>query len=638
MTPQSVGRYQIIGELGKGAMGVVYKATDPNIGRTVALKTMRLDIHGMEAEEMLQRFRAEAHAAGVLSHPNLVTIYDAGEHDQHFYIAMECVEGDTLQKLILKHKTLPLDRVISITRQICAGLDYAHSHGVIHRDVKPANIMVAPDGTVKIMDFGIAKAGGGGLTSTGQVMGSPTYMSPEQVKGHPIDGRSDLFSVGTLLYEMVTGEKAFAAQNVTTIIYKIVSEEPKPPKDVHPGLALVIAKALAKKREQRFQKGVELAHALENYKRVVPSAPTPVAVSKPATAPVSSTKTAAAAPAPAKAAIPPEPAAPKPAAAVPPSRDTVPIAAPRDASGSQPVHTPAAALPIPKPALIAGGAVLLLAILAGAVMLTRKSEAPAPEPVAAAESPQPTPPSAAEPLAIPAETAAAESAPTEPAEAAPAPPAPAPRRVAPTPPRTATPAATAPAPTVPAARSGDLLITSSPSGAKVQIDGWSEAAWVTPMRTPQLSSGRHTIAVSKAGFGTETRTVEVAGGRTGSQNFELKAGATSPPPATPSAPTSSSAAPAAQPSSSKSPFGKIKGLFGGGIPEGKGMLEVKTKPKGASVTLNGRPTAQTTPFKLALDPGPHTISIGMTGYKTVRRSFTIEKGKSLEIEQPLEKQ
>src|SRR5262249_50459276 len=168
-------------------MGVVYKATDPNIGRLVALKTLRLDVHGIEAEEMRKRFQNEARAAGVLNHPNIITIYDAGEDQGLFYIAMEFIPGETLAELLQKQRVLPVDQVVGITRGVCTGLDFAHSKGIIHRDIKPANIMIAPDGTAKIMDFGIAKAAGN-LTNTGQVLGTPNYMSPEQVKGRMLDG------------------------------------------------------------------------------------------------------------------------------------------------------------------------------------------------------------------------------------------------------------------------------------------------------------------------------------------------------------------------------------------------------------------------------------------------------------------
>src|SRR5499427_1187695 len=271
MSIQTVGRYEITGELGRGAMGVVYKAMDPTIGRTVALKTMRLDVHGLDSQEMVRRFQNEARAAGVLNHPNIVTIYDAGEHEGIFYIAMEFIEGTTLHELLAEKRVLPTEEVVQLARQICRGLDYAHSNGIVHRDVKPANIMITADGTAKIMDFGIAKAGGG-MTSTGQVLGTPNYMSPEQVKGKVLDGRSDLFSFGVVLYEMVTGEKPFAGQNVTTIIYKIVHENPIPPRDldvtIHPGMSMVVTKALAKLPDDRYQSGADLSKDLENYKAV----------------------------------------------------------------------------------------------------------------------------------------------------------------------------------------------------------------------------------------------------------------------------------------------------------------------------------------------------------------------------------
>src|SRR5437660_8710406 len=268
MSLQKVARYEIVEELGRGAMGLVYKALDPTIGCIVALKTMRLDVHGLETEDMLRRFKNEARAAGLLNHPNIVTIYDAGEQEGMFYIAMEYIQGTTLHALLTEKRVLTAEEVIELSRQMCKGLDYAHSNGIIHRDIKPANIMFTADGTVKIMDFGIAKAGGG-MTNTGQVLGTPNYMSPEQVKGKQLDGRSDLFSFGVILYEMITGQKPFTGDNVTTIIYKIIHEEPIPPREldanVHPGLNAVITKALAKHPDMRYQTGAALVRDLSNY-------------------------------------------------------------------------------------------------------------------------------------------------------------------------------------------------------------------------------------------------------------------------------------------------------------------------------------------------------------------------------------
>jgi len=281
---EKIGRYQIVGELGRGAMGVVYRAVDPNIGRTVALKTMRLDVVGQERDDMLLRFRNEAHAAGAMNHPNIVTIHDADECDGLFYIAMEHIEGDTLQSLIAANRVLPADRVVSIARQVAMGLDYAHAMKVVHRDVKPANIMITPQDVAKIMDFGISKSVDS-MTRSGQVLGTPHYMSPEQVTDHVLDGRSDLFSLGVVLYEMATGERPFAADNVTAIIYKIVNETPTPPCQLqltlHPGLGDVITRCLEKDPEHRYQTGAQLAADLENLHSLHPVDELPAAVLPP---------------------------------------------------------------------------------------------------------------------------------------------------------------------------------------------------------------------------------------------------------------------------------------------------------------------------------------------------------------------
>ena len=219
--PQKLGRYEIVREVGHGAMGVVYEATDPNIGRKVALKTIRAGTLGTNPEEVAKRFKNEARAAGGLNHPNIVTIYDADEQNGILYLAMEFLQGTTLDVLLHSLQTLKPDQAVDIVRQVCAGLDYAHSKGVVHRDIKPGNIMVLVTGAVKITDFGIARTANV-MTMTGQVLGTPNYMSPEQVVGKTVDGRSDLFSVGVLLYEMVTGERPFDGQSITTIMYKIV--------------------------------------------------------------------------------------------------------------------------------------------------------------------------------------------------------------------------------------------------------------------------------------------------------------------------------------------------------------------------------------------------------------------------------
>ena len=279
-TLTKAGRYELREELGRGAMGVVYRAHDPVIGRNVAVKAMHLSETGtgMSREQLVGRFQTEARAAGLLTHPNIVVIYDAGEEQGLFYITMEMVEGRSLQTLLDAHQLFPLPRVMKLMEQVCSALDFAHQHGVVHRDIKPANLMMTPDETVKITDFGTAKILQFGTAQTAHVMGTPSYMSPEQVKGKPVDGRSDIFSLGVILYELMTGEKPFPGQNITTVIYKIINEEPIPPRSldssIHPGLSAVISRALAKDPAMRFQSCHELLNALKNYHEQTGSEPT----------------------------------------------------------------------------------------------------------------------------------------------------------------------------------------------------------------------------------------------------------------------------------------------------------------------------------------------------------------------------
>jgi serine/threonine-protein kinase len=269
------GRYDLREELGRGAMGVVFHGFDPVIGRDVAVKTLRLSEAGtgLSREELVGRFQTEARAAGLLAHPNIVVIFDAGEEDGLFYITMEFVEGRSLQSVIDARQPFPVPRVLKLMDQVCSALDFAHQHNVVHRDIKPANLMLTADDVVKITDFGTAKILQFGTAQTAHVMGTPSYMSPEQVKGKPVDGRSDIFSLGVILYELMTGEKPFPGQNITTVIYKIINEEPIPPRSldssIHPGLSAVITRALAKEPADRFQSCHELMSALKNYHEMI---------------------------------------------------------------------------------------------------------------------------------------------------------------------------------------------------------------------------------------------------------------------------------------------------------------------------------------------------------------------------------
>lgn len=258
-------------------MGVVYLAKDPVIGRLVALKTIRLrDIDDDdEAREHQQRFVREAQAAGILSHPSIVTVHDIGQADEDStsFIAMQYVEGPNLKELIQRGERPEPAKLLEIIAQIGDALDYAHQRGIVHRDVKPANIILTPDGLAKITDFGIAKIASiaSNLTTTGQFIGTPNYMSPEQVKGGEVDGRSDLFSLGIVLYEGLTGRKPFAGDSLTTISYKIVHEPFPPLADAAPdapdGLAEILSRLLAKDPDKRYQRGSELAADLRRVRR-----------------------------------------------------------------------------------------------------------------------------------------------------------------------------------------------------------------------------------------------------------------------------------------------------------------------------------------------------------------------------------
>ena len=261
------GRYEIIAELGRGAMGVVYKARDPKIDRFVAVKAISLSTQNPEEErEYRERFFHEAQAAGRLLHPGIVTIFDTGEDPEgHIaYIVMEYIAGQSLDRMLSeKSKKLPLEKALLLTEQLAEALDHAHGQGVIHRDMKPANILVTPQNHAKIADFGIAKMNLAYMTLRGQVIGTPAYMSPEQLEGEPVDQRSDLFSLGAILYRMVTGYGPFQGNSTATVCFKVANRDPiratALDPELPPELDAVIARAMAKEPSQRYQRGLEFA-------------------------------------------------------------------------------------------------------------------------------------------------------------------------------------------------------------------------------------------------------------------------------------------------------------------------------------------------------------------------------------------
>jgi predicted Ser/Thr protein kinase len=677
MSIQTVGRYEITGELGRGAMGVVYKALDPTIGRTVALKTMRLDVHGLDAEEMVRRFQNEARAAGVLNHPNIVTIYDAGQEDGIFYIAMEFIEGTTLHELLAEKHVLPTDEVVQIARQICRGLDYAHSNGIVHRDVKPANIMLMPNGTVKIMDFGIAKSGGQ-VTNTGQVLGTPNYMAPEQVKGRPLDGRSDLFSLGVILYEMLTGEKPFVGQNVTTIIYKIVNETPITPRDldvtVHPGLSAIVNKALAKAPDDRYQSGAELIRDLEHYKLAGTGR---------------NGSTGAFAPAP----VPAEKTVVLPAGTVGGTTKAT-VATGAAGNRSMPVSRPTTAIISSKRSLlfVAVATILVLGSAMGGYAYHRTQvkmrqlaeQTKAREAQLIAEQHQPVA------IAIPDPTP--EATPVHSETIAPDTTVKflSPRKNAQTgTQKLPTPVKATSSPNQVFVQQSELKLVSKPDGAKVEIDGWSEPTWITPFTASHLAAGNHTLVFTKAGYLPQTRMVESQTGRSVDVSAELTpavstlvvtsnpqganvwvdgkdSGLTTPAQLTVEkgfhrvavkkqgfkdastdetfsegqtlsfSPVLLSVNPQAE--DGKNPSFLRRMLGTDTVPEGKGLVHIRTHPEGASILIDGKLAPKKTNARWPADPGVYSIVLQMDGYKTVHRNIRVQKGKVVPVDEILEKQ
>ena len=283
MGRRKVGRYEVISEIGQGAMGVVYRAVDPLIEREVAIKTINLEAAGDGREEYEQRFYREAKSAGRLSHPNIVTIYDVGNTDSVAYIAMEFLEGLELRNLMDADRLQSIERIVKIAARTADGLAYAHKHKVVHRDIKPSNIMIMRNGVVKIMDFGIASMStSSSRTVAGTLMGSPQYMSPEQVESHEVDGRSDIFSLGVVLYEMLTGKPPFRGGNMSELLYNIVHLPHMAPSklksDLPRAFDLIIARALAKNPAERYQNAADFAHDLRHYDTLVlPEEANPIA-------------------------------------------------------------------------------------------------------------------------------------------------------------------------------------------------------------------------------------------------------------------------------------------------------------------------------------------------------------------------
>jgi hypothetical protein len=336
--PEKIGKYDVQKVLGRGSMGVVYLARDPLIDREVAIKTIVLPpgLDEDRVKEFQARFLREARAAGRMSHPAIVTIYEAdeGKTDGHPFIVMEFVEGLPWNLKIRQHTFPDPEQVMHLAREIASGLDYAHRNGVVHRDIKPANIVQTPDGRVKLMDFGIAKVPTSELTREGQFLGTPAYMSPEQVMGRVVDGRSDLFSLGTVLYELLTCQKPFPGEDITTVTYGILKEDPRPARSFNPGIPEEVDRILfhlmAKDVDQRYASAKQV---IEDIDAFMAEASLPHA----GNAPMPWVENAP------QAAAPPPPAAP-----IPPPAPVVEAAKPPAPPAGKPPLPPKAA-PAPRP-------------------------------------------------------------------------------------------------------------------------------------------------------------------------------------------------------------------------------------------------------------------------------------------------
>jgi serine/threonine protein kinase len=393
------GRYEVLSKLGAGAFGTVYKAKDTMLGRVLAIKTIRLEglaAQGASIEELVRRFKAEARVSAQLKHPNIVTIYDIGEAQGLSYLAMEFIDGVGLDRVIAGAGRMPIERAAALAAQVADALDFAHRNQIVHRDVKPANIMIEAGDRVKVTDFGIAKVldAAEQMTATGSLLGTPSYMSPEQARGSAVDGRSDLFAVGCIFYEMLTGQRAFRADSITGLIFKIITEDPKPIREIAPDLPesvlALVERALSKAPEARFQTGREMADSLLalTHAGVVPTlrGTDMSTTAGGAPHPLGSLPTMAGGP-PTQAARPTEPTVVAPPPPPRPAPAPLPRPAPPPRVGA-PAPSGSSKLPIVLAAV--GGLVLLMGAAIVGWLVLRPSKPTPPATLAAATPPPPT--------------------------------------------------------------------------------------------------------------------------------------------------------------------------------------------------------------------------------------------------------
>ena len=568
-------------------MGVVYQAQDPAIGRTVAVKSIRIAeiADPTEQQRVKDRIFREAQSAGVLSHPHIVTIYDIQEEGDVAYIFMEYIEGSTLEKMLLDDEAPKKEQILSLLRQTAAALDFAHAKGIIHRDVKPANIMVRKDWTAKIADFGIAKMQSQSMTQTGMVMGTPSYMSPEQIQGKTVDGKADQFSLGVIAYEVMTGEKPFVAESLPTLLFKLVGEPAMPAIRLNPTLDVsidaVLQKALAKKPDQRWESCTAFIAALEEQCRQYPSWTTQTRGQ------ISMAATEAMAAAPARVvAVPEPPEAPAPVVIPPaPKPAPVPVAAPVAVAPKpvapkpepvkpEPVKTPPvvpiAVRPIVvepvassqgnRTMMLVGAAVVLL-LVAGLVAMKFMGGKPDGGTTTTGVNSE-------VPIAPPLPKAVGAVSKAEPKKP------------------DAPPAGDKPAGTDPVPSGKGMVaveIRSTPPGAKITLDDGKVEGCTAPC-TLDLAPGRHVLVAQLEKYETANKI------------FNL-------------------------PADSK---------LNVNLRRQTGMVAVSSSPAGAVISVDGVEYPEKTPTMLTLPIGKHKVTVSIPGRGEKSREFNIEDGAQLD--------
>ncbi|HXZ80100.1 MAG TPA: serine/threonine-protein kinase [Terriglobales bacterium] len=649
MVPEMIGRFKVEAEITQHPFGSVYKGFDPKFHRPVALRTFRLDVPSPQAQQQLRRFQAEARTASALSSPNIVSIYGGGEDQGCFFVVMEYVEGLTLQAMLLGRSEVSTGDLVDMTRQACLAFDHAQSHRMVHPNLRPANVMIEWDGSVKIMDFGVPKPAPAELAETTPLPDIYHYLSPEQVKGEPVDVRSAMFSWAAILYELATGIKPFSGGTPGEVTGKILEYMPEPPRDLKPmlgpGISHVIMKALAKSPADRYQTGAELVHEIENHKnfgraetmasRVAAPVSEPNVEAGIAPVPVSSGTArtqsgmdllqssletfsdpgngaaAGRTQAPAlefknlefKNPVPAEAAAPAPKAPAPPAAPPVIVqgqvfpAVTEQPSAQDRTAERAASPPFPRPTLRPMLPTLpplppqqkqFLMYGGGAVLLFLVITSVAVLGFHGSKKPAASPAPelvSVTPVTPPQVDTTAVEQEAQTPEVV--------RSKDPNPKknnkRAKVVAVATPAPVV---TTGEVSISSNPAGAQIQIDGRTDPSWVTPYTAAGLNGGSHTVTLSKSGYAAQSQVVQVVAG--GSSSLSLK----------------------------------LAELFA--------TISFASEPAGASIAIDGKPTGKTTPAQINVEKGHHTLTFSKAGYFDAASTADLAAGQNFHVSPTLQ--